>query len=164
MQWRNPRPCGTVPFWAGSTPKADSIRGEFILLLPQRSRQPGPEWAWGAVALTHPEVKHWMRRIVFSRICCVLPDGRLGINAQAGQCLGESLAMQHHCHYKKQLLWHCLDLGITQQNTCKCKMPFLESSALFYTLADMSHCCLLLIWPSGSNFSCFGDKQILPTS
>lgn len=51
---------------------------------------------------------------------------------------------------------------------CKCKMHFLEPSALsirLWAAPDASRCCLLLIcWPSGSNFMCFGDKQILTTS
>lgn len=57
----------------------------------ERSRQPGQEWAHWAVALSHPEVKHWMSKIFFSRICSLLPRGILGICAQADQCLGEPL-------------------------------------------------------------------------
>ena len=120
-RWPNPRPCRTVFPWAGNSLKADSFGGKFIFLLPQRSRQPphrpGLGWAHWAVSLTRPEAKSWSSGIgFFSRICSVLPRAGLGISLQADRCLGESWAMQHHCYCKEQLLWHCLDLGITQQN------------------------------------------------
>lgn len=70
-----------------------------------------------AVSLTRPEAKCWPSGIgFFSRICSVLPRRGRGISPQAEHCLEEPWAMQCHCYCKEQVLWCCLDLGITQQN------------------------------------------------
>lgn len=153
-----------VLFWAENIPKANSMGGKFILLLPQRGRQSGQEWAHGAAVLTHPEVKNWKSRIFFSRIYSVFPRGILGISAQADECLGESLS-----HATPLPLKEAASVALLGPEHHKAKHLQMQNalSWAFCLLrhSDMSHCCLLLIcWLSGNNFLCFGDKQILATS
>lgn len=126
--------------------------------------QPGQERAHGAVALTHPEVKNWKSRIFFSRIYSMFLRGILGISAQADECLGESLG-----HATPLLIKEAASVALLGPGHHKAKYLQIQNSlsGAFCLLrySDMSHCCLLFIcWLSGSNFLCFGDKQILATS